>query len=424
MARAKAPPGGAPTPPPADAQMEWMEKVVGQTKMPPEQLLANPLNFRRHSKRQIATMEAILDEVGFIDPVKVNIRTGRLVDGHMRTEIARKRGWPLILVDQLDLTEEQEAKAITVFDAVGDMATVDAEVHALAVSRFTAQDAAIRAMIAETTANARTPRPTDRDPDEDDIDPASLPPGRVSPGDLWALGKHRLLCGDATDPESVAAVVAATGHHHADLLFTDPPYNVDYEGGTASKLTIQNDALSDDAFALFLFHAFAAAVAAMRPGASAYVCHAEATSSAFRTAFAASGLLPKQCIIWVKDAFVLGRQDYQWRHEPILYGWAPGRAHFFVNDRTQDTVWEIPRPRRSAEHPTMKPIALAERAVANSSLPADVVLDPFVGSGTTLLACERLDRVAAVLDLSPAYCSVVLSRWEALTGATATRIAP
>jgi DNA modification methylase len=205
----------------------------------------------------------------------------------------------------------------------------------------------------------------------------------------------------------------------ADLVFTDPPYNVDYTGKTADALKIVNDTMDQRRFRAFLLAAFQVLFANAREGAPIYVCHADTEGYNFRGSLTDAGWLFKQCIVWVKDSFVMGRQDYHWRHEPILYGWKPGAGHTWAADRTQDTVWEIPRPKRSVEHPTMKPVELVSRAIANSSKPGDMVLDPFGGSGSTLIACEAEGRVCRMAELDPRYVDVIIARWETFTGRSA-----
>lgn len=240
---------------------------------------------------------------------------------------------------------------------------------------------------------------------------------RVASGDLWELGSHRLYCGDSTDAKSLQM---ALGGALADLLVTDPPYNVDYTGGTKDLLKIKNDKMSDNDFAKFLSSAMSCAYASIKDGASAYVWHADLKGAEFRRAFTESGLELKQCLIWKKNSMVMGRQDYQWKHEPCLYGWKPGAAHKWYSDRKQTTILEFDRPQRNDMHPTMKPVKLIAYLIGNSTAPGDLVLDTFGGSGTTLIACEQLGRRCAMVELDPHYCDVIIARWEKLTGGKAT----
>ncbi|MDD4156230.1 MAG: DNA methyltransferase [Candidatus Cloacimonetes bacterium] len=242
---------------------------------------------------------------------------------------------------------------------------------------------------------------------DDDFDPDSeIPDVPVSrKGDLYVLGKHRVLCGDSTIKEDVDVLV---NEKLVDMIFTDPPYNVDYEG-TAGK--IQNDKMEDSAFYLFLLDAFTNMFENTKKGGAIYVCHADTEGLNFRNAYKTSGFKLAECLIWVKNALVLGRQDYHWRHEPILYGWKEGAAHYFIDDRTQDTIWEYNKPKRNEEHPTMKPLELVGKAIANSSRVGEVVLDLFGGSGSTLIAADQLGRSAYLMELDEKFVDVIIKRF-------------
>ena len=274
-------------------------------------------------------------------------------------------------------------------------------------------------------------------------------PTRCKAGDLWLLGEHRLLCGDSTKSEDVDRLM---GGELADLLLTDPPYNVAYEGSTKDKLTIANDNMDDASFLAFLKEAFKNAFSSMRPGAAYYIWHAGTAGYEFKAALKACDITLREVLVWVKPHFRLGRQDYQWRHEPCLYGWKDGAAHYFINDRTQSTVFEDAgvdykklkkdeliqlvkqmtdvstpntiiyedKPTRNDVHPTMKPVKLMERLIKNSSKQEQLVLDLFGVSGSTLIACEQLNRRCFSMEFDPKYCDAILDRWEKLTGKTAT----
>lgn len=297
--------------------------------------------------------------------------------------------------------------------------------------------------------------PEDNDADEDDYgeEDAANAPTRCNPGDVWELGRHRLMCGDSTKEADVAKLM---GGEQTDLLLTDPPCNVDYQGGTKDKMKIANDNMDDVAFVGFLTAAFNCAIQAMRPGAAFYVWHADSKGYEFRTALKEVGLTLRETLIWVKNALVLGRQDYQWRHEPCLYGWKDGAAHYFVDDRSQSTVIEdagvdyrklkkdellklvlqltdvsVPntviyedKPTKNDIHPTMKPVKLMARLIKNSTKQEQLVLDLFGGSGSTLIACEQINRKCFTMEYDPKYCDAILDRWEKLTGEEAERITP
>lgn len=246
---------------------------------------------------------------------------------------------------------------------------------------------------------------------DDDYDPEPPEEPKSKPGDIYKLGRHRLMCGDSTSVESVEALMNG---QEADLLITDPPYNVNYEGGTG--MTIQNDNMEDEDFRAFLGKAFFAANSVMKQGASFYIWHADSEGYNFRGACHDIGWTVRQCLIWAKNALVLGRQDYQWKHEPCLYGWTEGAGHTFYGDRKQTTVLEYDRPSRSELHPTMKPVELFDYQIKNSTQKGDAVLDLFGGSGTTIVACEQNGRKAYCMEIDPKYVDVIIDRWEKLTG--------
>jgi DNA modification methylase len=248
--------------------------------------------------------------------------------------------------------------------------------------------------------------------DEDEApEPPAVPKTRR--GDIYVLGNHRLICGDSTILTDVEKLTAGL---LADMVWTDPPYNVDYEGKTKDALTIQNDKMNPENFYQFLFDAYSNLLMFTKPGGAIYVAHADTEGMNFRKAMVDSGWMIKQCLVWVKQTLVMGRQDYHWKHEPILYGWAPGAAHNWYTDRKQTTVLEFNKPNRNAEHPTMKPVELIEYCIGNSCSPCGLVLDLFGGSGSTLIACEKMGRRAYLCELDPRYCDVIVARWEKYTG--------
>ena len=241
----------------------------------------------------------------------------------------------------------------------------------------------------------------------------------TKPGDIWQLGDHRLMCGDSTDASAVAALMNGK---EADLLLTDPPYNVAYEGKTDDALTIDNDKMKSDEFYDFLTSAFSAAVEVLKAGGAFYIWHADVNGLDFRLALKASGLTLRQTLIWNKNAMVLGRQDYQWKHEPCLYGWKDGAGHNWYSDRCQTTILEFNKPARNGEHPTMKPVELFAYQIQNSTKKGEIVFDLFGGSGTTIIACEQTGRIGYSMELDPKYCDVIIKRYENLTGKKAVKI--
>lgn len=230
-------------------------------------------------------------------------------------------------------------------------------------------------------------------------------------GDFFRIGDHRLLCGDSTLLETYKKLFMG---EFADLVVTDPPYNVDYTGGTQESLKIMNDNMSDEKFYQFLFEFYKALAAHTKKGAAWYVWHADTQGDTFRKAMKNAGVMVKQCLVWVKSSMVMGRQDYQWKHEPCLYGWTEGASHNWYSDRKQTTVLEFDKPSRNADHPTMKPVPLISYQIQNSSKASDIVADAFAGSGTTMVAAHQLNRRAFTVELDPKYCQVIIDRMKNL----------
>lgn len=255
--------------------------------------------------------------------------------------------------------------------------------------------------------------------DEDEI--PEKPPARTRLGNIYELGDHRLICGDSTKIETARALMKG---EHAQMVWTDPPYNVDYVGKTKNALKIQNDKMDDASFRTFLAAAFSTMAEVTVSGGAIYVAHADSEGYNFRGALRDAGWLNKQCLIWKKQSLVMGRQDYHWIHEPILYGWKPGSSHLWCSDRKQTTVLEFARPSKSPDHPTTKPVDLVEYCIGNNSKPEHIVFDAFGGSGTTLIACEKLGRRCRMIELDPSYCDVIVERWEKYTGQKAKLLNP
>lgn len=395
----------------------WESKIVGHDRIPPDQITANPLNFRTHPQAQRDALRDAIEEVGFIRSVTINRRTGNLIDGHERVWQALTSEQPLIDVEYVDLSEEEERLALATMDPISEMAKVDSEILGDLLNQVQTGS--------EALGNLLTALATDNGildgllggVVEDEVPETPVEP-ITQPGDLWLLGPHRLLCGDATKPEAMERLMSG---QRADLWLTDPPYNVAYVGKTRDALTIDNDSMGDQQFRNFLGEAFIAAFDAMKPGASFYIWHADLEGYNFRGAVHDCDQKVRQCLIWKKNTLVMGRQDYHWKHEPCLYGWKDGASHGWYSDRTQTTVLEFERPTSSQDHPTMKPVALFAYLIANSTAPQGLVLDNFCGSGTSIVACEQLGRTCYALEMAPAYCDVIVKRWETMTGRQAER---
>ena len=363
-------------------------------------------NPRRNDKAVDAVAESI-KQFGFKQPIVID-GGGVVVCGHTRLKAAKKLGIktvPCIVAE--DLTPEQ-IKAYRLADnKTAELAEWDMELLPLELDDLQEFDM--------TLFGFETPKGK-AEVIEDDYEITVPAEPRTKPGEIYQLGRHRLMCGDST---SVKCVQALTGGVQMDMLLTDPPYNVEYTGKTEDALTIVNDKQNDEQFRAFLTDAFMAAYEAMKPGAVFYIWHADLEGLNFQAACKAAGLEVRQCLIWNKNSMVMGRQDYQWKHEPCLYGWKEGAGHLWASDRKQTTVLNFDRPTRNKEHPTMKPVKLFDYQIQNNTKGGDCVLDLFGGSGTTLIACEQNGRTAYLMELDPKYCDVIIDRWEALTGGKA-----
>lgn len=356
-----------------------------------------------------AVMKSI-EEFGFKVPIVID-KNGTIVTGHTRLKAAKKLGMktvPCIVAD--DLTPEQ-IKAFRLADnKVAEAAEWDMELLNEEL------DGIIDIDMSDFNFGDINDSPSSEDVVEDDGENIELPSEpKTRLGDIWMIGRHKLMCGDATSEDVLKRLM---GGDKADMYLTDPPYNVAYEGKTEDKLTIQNDSMEDSAFYQFLVDSFVAADSVMNEGAAFYVWHADLEGYNFRGACRAVEWELRECLIWNKNTMVLGRQDYQWKHEPCLYGWKGGAAHNWYSDRKQTTVIDMNKPNRNAEHPTMKPVQLFAYLMENSSKPGDIVLDSFCGSGTTLIACEQMGRVARVLEIDPKYCDVIVERYINLVGSS------
>lgn len=360
-----------------------------------------------------------MEQVGYITPIVID-ENRQILAGETRCKALKKRRVKRDKVLQVfGLTEEQKKKYRLLDNKVGEIAEWDPELLAgeLEEVDFGDFDFGFDELMAELTDTSEEDGVPLSTAVEDDADIVLPEEPKAKRGDIYQLGAHRLMCGDSTDPADVARLMDGKA---ADLLLTDPPYNVNYEGGTG--LTIQNDNMEDAAFRKFLRDAFACADGVMKPGAAFYIWHADSEGYNFRGACHDIGWQVRQCLIWNKNALVLGRQDYQWKHEPCLYGWKGGASHTWLSDRTQTTVLDFDKPTRSEIHPTMKPIGLFDYQIRNSCPVGGAVLDLFNGSGTTIMACEQNGRSAYTMELDPRYVDAAIDRWETFTGKKAIKL--
>jgi DNA modification methylase len=371
-------------------------------------------NARTHSDAQVAQIAASIREFGFTNPILVDGDNG-IIAGHGRLLAARKLGLATVPVIELAGLSEAAKRAYVLADnklalnAGWDDTMLAAEVADLAGMGIDLDVVGFGAGEIDKLLDLHQQGGAPSFPDEAPEPPADAV---TRPGDLWRLGPHRLLCGDATRLDDLRRVLNGA---LADMVFTDPPYNVAYEGKSAARMTIANDALGVG-FAAFLESACRNMLSVCK--GAAYICMSSSELGTLKRAFEAAGGHWSTFVIWSKNAFTLGRSDYQRQYEPILYGWAKGSDHYWCGARDQGDVWQHDRPVRNNLHPTMKPLALVERAIRNSSKSRDLVLDPFAGSGSTVMAAEASGRTAALVEIDPAYCDVIIRRWQEATGGT------
>lgn len=391
---------------------------------PTDKLVPYDKNPRTHSAEQVNQIAASIAEFGFLNPILVDTMAG-IIAGHGRLQAAKQIGLVQVPVVVLDHLSDTQKRAYVIADnklalnAGWDDELLRTEMAALATENFDMpvigfSDDELAALLAE-------PNVTEGQTDEDAVPEAPETP--VSkPGDLWRLGNHLLLCGDSTVLANVERVLDGA---LADMVFTDPPYNVDYGNTAKDKLrgtnrTIMNDNLGDG-FEQFLYDACVNMLTVCK--GALYVCMSSSELHTLQKAFIEAGGKWSTFVIWAKNTFTLGRADYQRQYEPILYGWKQGNDHYWCGARDQGDVWFVNKPVRNELHPTMKPVELVERAVNNSSKSRDIVLDCFGGSGTTLIACEKLNRQCRMIELDPKYVDVIVKRWEEFTGKKAELVA-
>lgn len=435
------------------------------------ELKPHPKNPRVHPDSAIEKLVKSIQSYGWTNPILLS-KDGYILAGHARSKAAEVAGIEEVPAIILDI-EGDIADAYLIADnklqdeTDWDLYVLKDLLEELDTGQF---DITLTGFDEDEIENLMTQFHIEDESEvkEDDFDPDKAADEIEDPvsqvGDVWRLGRHRLVVGDSTDVEVLRLLLDGK---EADMVFTDPPYNVNYEGSNGKK--IQNDHMEDSKFYIFLREAFDAMHEVLKKGGPIYVCHADSEGRNFRNAFSDAGFLMKQCIVWVKNSLVLGRQDYQWKHEPILYGWKEGAAHKWYGGRKETTVfetpvdlaisrysdhvvltftngthstvvkvpsyeilyagndegsttWRIEKPKKNADHPTMKPISLCARAIKNSSQPNEIVLDPFGGSGATLMAAEMVNRCAYLSEIDPVYADVIIRRWEEFTGQKAVKL--
>ena len=371
-------------------------------------------NARTHSPEQITKLRSSLREFGFINPVLID-REFNVLAGHGRIAAAKEEGInevPCVFVEHLS---EAQKKAYILadnrmsLDAGWDDELLKVEMASLQEMGFDVGMTGFdESELADLFADDNNTSAKD---DDFDLTAALEKASFVQRGDIWTVGRHRLMCGDATSAEDVAALMSGT---KANLILTDPPYGVSFR--SSSGLTIQNDSMKNEEFYNFLLSAFQCMVEHLESGGAAYVFHADTEGLNFRRAFVDAGLHLAGCCIWVKDSLVLGRSDYQWQHEPVLYGFLQNGKHKWYSDRKQTTIWNFAKPKRNADHPTSKPLDLLSYPIGNSTQENAVVIDTFGGSGSTLMACEKMNRICCTMELDEKYASVILRRYVEDTG--------
>lgn len=371
-----------------------------------DKLVPYARNARTHSKEQILQLRASLREFGFVNPVIVD-KDLNIIAGHGRILAAKEEcitEVPCVFVEHL--TDAQKRAYIIADNRLALNAGWDAEMLSVEITDLQGADFDISLLgFDDAELNKLMGNIEDVKDDDFDVEAELQKPAVTKAGDLWLLGRHRLVCGDSTKAETFDLLMDGKA---ANLTVTDPPYNVNYEG-TAGK--IKNDNMADEKFYQFLLDAFTLTEKVMAKDASIYVFHADTEGLNFRKAFAAAGFYLSGTCIWKKQSLVLGRSPYQWQHEPVLFGWKKSGKHAWYSDRKQSTIWEFDKPKKNTDHPTMKPVPLIAYPILNSSMTGCIVLDPFGGSGSTLIACEQTDRSCYTIELDEKYCDVIVKRF-------------
>lgn len=391
-----------------------MVKVLDIQKIAVEKLNPAKYNPRKDLKKgdpEYEKLKRSIETFGYVEPVIWNKKTGHIVGGHQRFKILKEQGAAEIecVVVEMDEAEEKALNiALNKVSGDWDMPKLAELLEDLDKSMF---DVSLTGFDAAEIDDLFS-KVHDKDVKEDEFDTDKALEEIKNPlskaGDIWILGKHRLICGDSTKLSDVERLMDGK---KANLCVTDPPYNVNYSAGKENARVIKNDNMEDSKFYDFLLAAYKNAFAVLDDGAGAYIFHADTEGLNFRKAFKDAGFHLANVCIWVKQSLVLGRSDYQWQHEPVLYGWKTTGKHRWYSDRKQTTVWNFDRPKKSPDHPTMKPVPLMAYPIQNSSMTNCIIYEPFAGSGSTLIACEQTGRICYAVELDEKYCDVIVKRY-------------
>ena len=367
----------------------------------------NPRKDLKPGDVEYEKLKRSIEEFGYVEPLVWNQRTGNIIGGHQRYKILLELGYEEVECVILDLDETKEKALNVALNKISGEWDIPLLTDLLTEMNESGFDITITGFDLSELEELITNRYGIED-DGFDVDAALKEEAFSKPDDLWLLGRNRLICADSTDPKTYEILMDG---RKANLVVTDPPYNIDITGGTRDKLKIKNDNLPDKEFYEFLLKFYKCTYDVMEDGAAIYVFHADTEGINFRTALKEAGFHLSGVCIWVKDSLVLGRMDYHFRHEPIIYGWKPTGKHKWYSDRKQNTIWEFDRPKRNELHPTMKPVPLVAYPITNSSMSNCIVLDPFVGSFSTGIACEKTNRICYAIELDPRYVDVCVERF-------------
>ena len=384
------------------SEMQWQTLTLDELRP----AAYNPRKKLKPGDKEYEKIKNSIQEFGYVEPIIVNYDM-TVIGGHQRLTVLRDLGYTEAQCVVLHIEDENKVKALNIAlnkitgawneqllaDLLVDLQSVDFNTD---LTGFEAPE------IEQLFSKVHNKKIKE---DDFDVDAELQKPPVSKQGDLWLLGKHRVLCGDSTLPDTYTTLMEGV---RANMVLTDPPYNVNVEESAGS---IKNDNMPDEDFYKFLFAAFVNMEQSMASDASIYVFHADSKGLIFRRAFEDAGFYLSGCCIWKKNTLVLGRSPYQWQHEPCLFGWKKGGKHQWYSDRKQTTIWEYDRPRASKDHPTMKPIALMAYPIQNSTMSNCIVLDPFLGSGSTLLACEQTGRICYGVELDPKFVDVIVKRY-------------